>query len=62
MGRELIAELSAFEITYAPSGNLRGCARMRSVRDLVIATALALWSAVGRSSGRSETAKLQGYY
>jgi hypothetical protein len=30
--------------------------------DLVIATALALWSAVGRPSGRIETAKIEGWY
>jgi hypothetical protein len=35
--------------------------RSRDHHDhLVIATALALWSAVGRPSGRIETAKLEG--
>jgi hypothetical protein len=30
--------------------------------DLVIATALALWSAVGRPSGRIEVGMLEGWY
>jgi hypothetical protein len=34
--------------------------RSRDHGDLVIATAL--WSAVGRPSGRIETAKLEGWY
>jgi hypothetical protein len=30
--------------------------------DLVIATALAMWSAVGRPSGRIEVGKLENYW
>ena len=43
------------------AGNMRVDVRSRDHHDhLVIATALALWSAVGRPSGRIETAKLEG--
>ena len=63
MGRELIAELSALEVNYTPSGNLTVDVRARDHHgDLVIATALALWSAVGRPSGRIEVGILENWY
>jgi hypothetical protein len=63
MGKELIAELSAFEVNYTPSGNLTVDVRAHDHHgDRVIATGLALWSAVGRPSGRIEVGKLENYY
>jgi hypothetical protein len=60
MGKELISELSAFEVNYTPSGNLTVAVRARDhYGDLVIASALALWSAVGRPSGSVEVATPQ---
>jgi hypothetical protein len=53
LGRELIAELSAFEVNYPPHGNpiVEVHSKDRHA-DLVVATALALCSAVGHPSGR----------
>jgi hypothetical protein len=63
MGKELIAELSAFEVNYTPSDNLTMDVRARDHHgDLVIAMALALWSAVGRRSGRVEVGTLENWY
>ena len=63
MGRELIAELSAFEVNYTPSGNLTVDVRARDHHgDLVIATALALWSAVGWPSSRIQVGQLENWY
>ena len=55
MGRELIAELSAFEINYTPSGNLTVDVRARDHQgDLVIATAsVAMSSGSGAASAAS---------
>jgi hypothetical protein len=62
MGRELVAELSAFEVNHTPTGNLTVDVRARDHHgDLVMATALALWSAVGRPPGRTEIGKLENY-
>jgi hypothetical protein len=53
MGKELIAELNSFEVDLTSAGNMPVDVRSKDHRgDLVIATALALWSAVGRPSGR----------
>jgi hypothetical protein len=63
MGQELIAELSSFEVDFTSAGNMRVDVRAKDHHgDLVIATALALWSAVARPSGRVEVGKLQGYW
>jgi hypothetical protein len=53
MGQELIAELNSFEVDFTSAGNMRVDVRSKDHHgDLVIATALALWSAVGRPSGQ----------
>jgi hypothetical protein len=52
MGQELIAELNSFEVDFTSAGN----------GDLVIATALALWSAVGRPSGRIGVGRLENWF
>jgi hypothetical protein len=45
--------VTAFEVNYTPSGNLTvDRARSRSLRRLVTASALALWSAVWEDQGR----------
>jgi hypothetical protein len=63
MGRELTAELDAFEINFTSAGNMRVDVRSKDHHgDLVIATALALWSAVGRLSGRTEVGRFEGWY
>jgi hypothetical protein len=60
MGQELIAELNSFEWTSRRQGNMRVDVRSKAHHgDLVIATALALWSGVGRPSGRIEVGKLE---
>ena len=63
MGQELIAELNSFEVDFTSAGNMRVDVRSKDHHgDLVIATALALWSAVGRPSGRIEVGTLEGWY
>ena len=63
MGQELIAELNSFEVDFTSAGNMRVDVRSKDHHgDLVIATALALWSAVGRPSGRIEVGKLENWY
>jgi hypothetical protein len=53
MGQELIAELNSFEVDFTSAGNMRVDVRSKDHHgDLVIATALALWSAVGKDRGR----------
>ena len=55
MGQELIAELNLFEVDFTSAGNMRVDVRSKDHQgDLVIAAALALWSAVDRPSGRIE--------
>jgi hypothetical protein len=55
MGQELIAELNSFEVDFTSAGNMRVDVRSKDHHgDLVIATALTPWSAVGRPSGRIE--------
>ena len=62
-GQELIAELNRFEVDFTSAGNMRVDVRSKDHHgDLVIATALALWSAVGRSSGRIEVGTLENWY
>ena len=62
-GSELIAELSAFEVELHAERqhDALTCARDHH-GDLVIATALALWSAVGTPSGVIEVGKLENYW
>jgi hypothetical protein len=63
MGQELTAELNSFEVDFTSAGNMRVDVRSKDHHgDLVIATALALWPAVGRPSGRIETARLDNWY
>jgi hypothetical protein len=63
MGQELIAELNAFEVDYTASGTMKVDFRGKDYHgDLVIATALALWSAVRRPSGAIEVGRLEGWY
>jgi hypothetical protein len=63
MGQELISELNSFEVDFTSAGNMRVDVRSKDHHgDLVIATALALWSAVGRASGRIEVHRLEGWY
>jgi hypothetical protein len=63
MGRELIAELNTFEVDFTSAGNMRVDVRSRDHHgDLVIATVLALWSAVGWPSGRTEIGQLENWY
>jgi hypothetical protein len=60
MGRELIAELKSFEVDFTSAGNMRVDVRSKDHHgDLVIATALVLWSAVGRPSARVEVPRAQ---
>ena len=57
MGQELIAELNSFEVDFTSAGNMRVDVRSKDHHgDLVIATALALWSAVGGLLARSRSA------
>ena len=57
------AELNAFEVDFTSAGNMRVDVRSKDHHgDLVIATALALWSAVGRPSGRIEVGFLENYW
>jgi hypothetical protein len=52
-GPALIAELNTFEVDFTLAGNPRVDVRAKDRHgDLVIATALALWSAVGRPPGK----------
>ena len=63
MGQELIAELNSFEVDFTSAGNMRVDVRSKDHHgDLVIATALALWSAVGRPSGRIEVGTVENCY
>lgn len=63
MGQELISELNSFEVDFTSAGNMRVDVRSKDHHgDLVIATALALWSAVGRPSGRVGVRRLEGWY
>jgi hypothetical protein len=63
MGQELIAELNGFEVDFTSAGNMRVDVRSKDHHgDLVIATALALWSAVGCPSGRVEVGTLENWY
>ena len=63
MGQELIAELNAFEVDYTASGTMKVDFRGKDYHgDLVVATALALWSAVGRPSGVIEVWRLEGWF
>ena len=63
MGQELIAELNSFEVDFTSARNMRVDVRSKDHHgDLVIATALALWSAVGRPSGRIEISTLENWY
>jgi hypothetical protein len=63
MGQELIAELNIFEVDVTSAGNMRVDVRSKDHHgDLVIATALALWSAVGRPSGRVKVGFLENYW
>jgi hypothetical protein len=63
MGQELIAKLNSFEVDFTSAGNMRVDVRSKGHHgDLVIATALALWSAVGKPSGRIEVSTLEGWF
>jgi hypothetical protein len=63
MGQELIAELNSFEVDFTSAGNMRVGVRLKDHHgDLVIATALALWSAVGRPMGRIGVGRLENYW
>ena len=63
MGQELISELNSFEVDFTSAGNMRVDVRSKDHHgDLVIATALALWSAVGGPSGRIEVGTLENWY
>jgi hypothetical protein len=56
-------ELNSFEVDFTSAGNMRVDVRSKDHHgDLVIATALALWSAVGRPSGRVEVGRLENYW
>jgi hypothetical protein len=58
MSQELIAELNSFEVDFTSAGNMRVDVRSKDHHgDLVIATPLALWSAVGRPSGRIDVVR-----
>ncbi|MGH9339501.1 MAG: hypothetical protein ACRD1R_07915 [Acidobacteriota bacterium] len=60
MGQELIAELNSFEVDFTSAGNMRVDVRSKNHHgDLVIATARALWSAVGRPSRKVEVGFLE---
>jgi hypothetical protein len=59
----MIAELDSFEVDFTSAGNMRVDVRSKDHHgDLVIATALALWSAVGRPSGRVGVGQLDNWY
>jgi hypothetical protein len=63
MGQELIAELHSFEVDFASAGNMRVDVRSKDHHgDLVIATALGLWSAVGRPSVRVEVGTFENWF
>jgi hypothetical protein len=63
VGQELIAELNSFEVDFTSAGNMRVDVRSKDHHgDLVIATSLALWSAVGRPSGSIEVGQLENWY
>ena len=63
VGRELIVGSNSFEVDFTSAGNMRVDVRSKDHHgDLVIATALALWSAVGRPSGRIEVVKIENFY
>ena len=63
MGQELMSELNSFEVDFTSAGNMQVDVRSKDHHgDLVIATALALWSAVGRPSGRIEVGRLENWY
>jgi hypothetical protein len=63
MGQELTAELNCFEVDFTSAGNMRVDVRSKDHHgDLVIATALALWSAVGTPSGLVQVGKLENYW
>jgi hypothetical protein len=63
MGQQLISELTSFEVDFTSAGNMRVAVRSKDHHgDLVIATALALWSAVRRPSGRVEVGRVEGWY
>jgi hypothetical protein len=63
MGQELIAKLNSFEVDFTSAGNMRVDVRsMDHHGDLVIATSLALWSAVGRQSAKIEVGHLENYW
>jgi hypothetical protein len=63
VGQELTAELNSFEVDFTSAGDMRVDVRSKDHHgDLVIATALALWSAVGRPSGRIEIGRVEGWY
>jgi hypothetical protein len=63
MGQELMSELNTFEVDFTSAGNMRLDVRSKDHHgDLVIATALALWSAAGRPCGRVEVATLENWF
>jgi hypothetical protein len=62
MGQELTAELNSFEVDFTSAGNMRVDVHSNDHGDLVIATALALWSAVGRPSGKVEVGRVEGWF
>jgi hypothetical protein len=62
MGQELIAELNIFEVDFTSAGNMRVDLRSKDHHgDLMIATALPLWSAVGRPAGTIGVGRLENY-
>ena len=63
MGQELTAELNSFEVDFTSAGNMRVDVRSKDHDGgLVIVTALALWSAVGRLCRRIEVGKLENWF
>jgi hypothetical protein len=61
--QELIAELNSFEVDFTSAGNMRVDVRSKDHHGgLVIATSLALWSAVGRPSAKIEIGHLENYW
>jgi hypothetical protein len=63
MGQGLISDLNSSEVDFTSAGNMRVDVRSRGHHgDLVIATVLALWSAVGRLFGRFEVGHLENWY
>jgi hypothetical protein len=61
MGQELIAELNSFEVDFTSAGNMRVDVRSKDHHG-DLATSLALWSAVGKRSGRIEVGTLDNWY